>query len=201
MATLAENMFLGLKEIWAAFTFDLSILWILTPIFIIWIFLEVYFGLFKSEKLGWNNVLGNGISLMWIGVDAMRYIFSAARIGDFWLRFIIFGIMILYSMLVIYISFTRKLGEFLSYALGSTTPIYFLSFVAVLWSYGQLVIDRWVFLDLLSMFILLLVIFFIFRRLLPRSVLDMPEEQYVQQDQYAQAQPTQPVQAQEQPKV
>lgn len=201
MATLAENMFLGLKEIWAAFTFDLSILWILTPIFLIWIFLEVYFGMFKSEKLGWNNVLGNGISLMWIGVDAMRYIFSDARIGDFWLRFIIFGIMILYAMFVIYISFTRKLGEFLSYALGSTTPIYFLSFVAVLWSYGQLVIDRWVFLDLLSMFILLLVTFFIFRKLLPRSMLDMPEEQYTQQDQYAQEQPIQPVQTQEQPKI
>lgn len=200
MATIAENMLLGLKEIWAAFTFDLSILWILAPIFIIWIFLEVYFGMFKSERLGWNNVLGNGVSLMWIGVDAMRYIFSATRIGDFWPRFIIFGFMILYSIFLIYISFTRRLGEFLTYALGSTTPIYFLSFVAVLWSYGQLQIDRWVFLDLLSIFIILLIIFFIFRRLVPRSMLDMPEEQYAPQDQYAQGQPIQqPVQ--EQPKI
>ena len=199
MATLAANMFLGLKEIWAAFIFDLSILWILSPIFIIWIFLEVYFGMFKSEKLGWNNVLGNGISLMWIGVDAMRYIFSAARIGDFWLRFVIFGIMILYAFFIIYISFTRRLGEFLTYALGSTTPIYFLSFVAVLWSYGQLQIDKWVFLDLSAIFIFLLLVFFIFRRLVPQSVLDVPHEEYIPQDQYTQAQLQQP--PLEQPKI
>ena|SRR3989344_3598472 len=169
MATVYDNMLIGLKEIGDAFTFDLSILWILAPIFIIWIFLEIYFGMYKSEKLGWNNVLGNGVTLLWIGVDSMRYIFSAARIGDFWPRFVIFGIMISYAILLIYISFTRKFGERLTYSLGSTTPIYFLSSVAILWSYGQLQIDRWVFLDFSAIFVFLLIVFYIFRKLVPRS--------------------------------
>ncbi len=190
MATLADNMFLGLKEIWSAFTLDLSILWILAPIFIIWIFLEIYFGMFRSEKLGWNNVLGNGVTLLWIGVDAMRYIFSAARIGDFWPRFIIFGFMIIYSIFLIYISFTRKFGETLTYALGAITPIYFLSSVAVLWSYGQLQIDWWVSLDLVAILLILLIIFFIFRRLVPISRFELtgqpqypPYAQEIQQPQ------------------
>lgn len=186
MATVTQELLLGLKDIGNAFTHDLSILWLLAPIFIIWIFLEIYFGMFKSEKLGWNNALGNGVTLLWIGVDSMRYIFSAQRVGDFWLRFVVFGIMVLYSMMLIYLSLNRRLGETLTYALGSTTPIYFLSSVAVLWSYGLLKIDRWVFLDFTFIFILLLVVFYIFRRFIPQSQLDItnyepvspqPEEQ------------------------
>lgn len=193
MPTLAENMFFGLQEIWAAFTFDLSILWILAPIIIIWLFSEIYFGMFKSEKLGWNNVLGNGVTLLWIGVDAMRYIFSAERVGDFWPRFIIFGIMIIYSIFLIDISFTRKLGETISYALGSPTPIYYLSSVAVLWSYGQLQIDRWVFLDFVAAFILVLITVFIFRKLVPQSpkdITDMYPQAYPQQTAQQPSQPT-----------
>lgn len=188
MATVQQEMLLGLKDIGAAFTHDLSIFWVLAPIFIIWLFLEVYFGMFKSEKLGWNNALGNGVTLLWIGVDSMRYIFSAQRVGDFWPRFIIFSIMILYAVLLIYLSFNRRLGETMTYALGSTTPIYFLSSVAVLWSYGQLKIDRWVFLDFVIIFILLLVVFFIFRRLIPRSQLDVQDYQYADQVQQPNAQ-------------
>lgn len=181
MATVNQELLLGLKDIGNAFTHDLSILWLLAPIFIIWIFLEIYFGMFKSEKLGWNNTLGNGVTLLWIGVDSMRYIFSAQRVGDFWPRFIIFGIMVFYSIILIYISFNRRLGETLTYALGSTTPIYFLSSVAVLWSYGQLKIDRWVFLDFAFIFILLLVVFYVFRKFIPQSQLDITNYEPVSQ--------------------
>ncbi|MEK6921550.1 MAG: hypothetical protein AABX82_06710, partial [Nanoarchaeota archaeon] len=43
-----------------------NILWTILPLLGIAFFIELYFGRYKTEELGWNTAFGNTISLLWV---------------------------------------------------------------------------------------------------------------------------------------
>ena len=57
MAGIWTNILSGFKEIFSAPLRDISILWLLIPIILFWFVLEIYFGKYKGEKLGWYRWL------------------------------------------------------------------------------------------------------------------------------------------------
>ena len=74
--TVASEILEAFSAILASPFKELSVWWYLTPIFILWLVLEVYFGKYKKEKLGWNTSLGNGITLTWINIESIRFLFN-----------------------------------------------------------------------------------------------------------------------------
>ena len=76
MVEIWINILSGFKEIFSAPFKDTSIWWLLTPIILFWLILEVYFGMYKGEKLGWNTALGNGLNLFWIVVISLKALFT-----------------------------------------------------------------------------------------------------------------------------
>ena len=107
MAEIWANILIGFKEIFSAPFRDLSILWILVPIILFWFIMEVYFGRYKEEKLGWNSALGYGMSMFWIVIISLRTLL-ANNFEIFSLDKLLFLIFVAaYSVLIIYISFTH----------------------------------------------------------------------------------------------
>jgi|TARA_B100001971_G_C18187924_1_gene536795 hypothetical protein len=159
----------GFGAIGGSLVNDLSILWLLTPILFFWIVLEVYFSKYQSEKLGWNTALGNGMSIFWILIISMRELFSEGWSGLVWSRF--FGLMILfvYTGFIIYNSFAHKLPEKVSFIIASPTITYYLSAVAILWTFGGLVITGWVILDLLLIYGVVLILEVILKKYVQRE--------------------------------
>ena len=147
--TFIDGILSGLSEIGRAFIYDGSMWWVMAPVLCIWLILEVYFGQFKKEKLGWNTALANGISMLWIIVEAMRFIFSDPNIDIFWIRFFVLLLLLGYALFVVYISFEHIFSPKVTYALAAPTPIYFTSVMAVLWSHGHLQFTWWVLLDMI----------------------------------------------------
>ena len=148
-----------IKEILAGFwtiikspSNDWSVLWLLTPIILFWIVLEVYFDNHKKEALGWNTALGNGLSLFWVAISCVRFIFSQKfDIETFWRTFWIF-LIFAYSIFIIWISFKHKLKEKIAFILASPTPIYYLSGVIVVLAYGVLELNWIILLDLFILY-------------------------------------------------
>ncbi|MBW2978437.1 hypothetical protein KY331_06340 [Candidatus Woesearchaeota archaeon] len=165
---ILESMWLAFKEIISSSFKDLSIWWYLAPILILWIILEVYFGKYKKEKLGWNTSLANGITLTWINIEAMRFLFSTHP-KPFWTRFFIVLLIMFYGLFVIYISFTHKFSGKVTYSFAAPSPIYFLAAITTLWGHGVLDISFWVAVDLIVMFPLILAIFAILKKILPKA--------------------------------
>jgi hypothetical protein len=162
MAFLNE-MLLGFKDISLAPFRSLEALWILIPLFILWVVLEIYFAKFKTEKLGWNTALANGITLGWLTLQGMKGLFEA-KPDPFWFRFIANGAILIYATLIIYSSFTHKISEKWNFVIASPTPVYFLGVFSVMWGFGTLQINRYVLLDLLILFIVLNLLLLIFRK-------------------------------------
>ena len=155
----------GFKLIGQAFVKEPGLWWFLIPVFLLWIGMEIYFGQYKKERLGWNSILANGISFVWINIAAFRVLFiNDIKADNFTSRFIIILVFFLYSIFIIYIGFFHKLSLKTSSFFAGPTQIYFLSVVSILWGQGVLVINKWVFLDLIIVYIILSIFFWIIRR-------------------------------------
>ncbi|MDA1196834.1 MAG: hypothetical protein O2779_02630 [Nanoarchaeota archaeon] len=148
----------GFGAIGGSLVNDLSILWLLTPILFFWIVLEVYFGKYQSEKLGWNTALGNGMSIFWILIISLRELFSEGLRNVSWSRFMGLVVLCMYTILIIYNSFAHKFSEKVSFIMASPTITYYLSGVAILWTFGGLIISGWVILDLFLLYGVVLIL-------------------------------------------
>jgi len=173
---IAASMWEALKAILASPFKEWSLWWLLAPIFILWILMELYFGKFKKEKLGWNTSLANGISLSWIGVESMRFLFST-KPDPFWFRFIIISLIILYGIIVFFLAFSHKISGNITYLLASPTPVYYLSTITILWGHGSLIMTWWVLLDLLILYWVLLGLFILIKKFIPESQKEIEESQ------------------------
>jgi len=183
MATILENILTGFKEIFSAPLRDLSIFWLLIPIILFWIIMEVYFGRYKEEKLGWNSALGYGLSMFWIVIISFKTLFEN-NFDLFSIDKLLFVIAVAaYSVFIIFISFTHRLKEKIFFLFTSPTLVYFLFGIAVLLVNDLLDITLWVIIDLVILYILILIFETILKKLIPAapssvsgkdSELDMP---------------------------
>lgn len=169
MANIADNVLLGFKEIFSAPLKDTSIWWLLAPIILFWLVIEIYFGRHKKEKLGWNTALGNGLNMFWIVVISLKALFEQ-ELGLSSLDKLAFVILIaLYSAFIIFVSFTHKLKEKVFFLVSSPTAVYYLSAIAVLWIQDLLAINVWVAIDLLILYMIILVFESILKKLIPSA--------------------------------
>jgi len=145
---------------------DPSIMWYLGPVFLFWFILEIYFSKYKKEELGWNTSLGNGLSVFWVLIISMRYLFDKNMENFEWVKFIALIALMLYAIFVIINSFSHKLDSKISFLLASPTATYYLSGVAILWTYGKLDITRWVLIDLVIFYGFVLLIELILKKLI-----------------------------------
>lgn len=151
-------MVFAFYQIYSSLFIDITIWWVLAPVFILWIIMEIYLGEYKNETVGWNTALANGISLSWINISSMRALFNTVSISfNFRLIFLLF--VFFYGLFLFYISFTHHLTKEWAVRLAGPTLIYFLSIVSVLWGYDLLPVNFWVIFDLIIIF---LVVFFMF---------------------------------------
>ncbi len=170
-----DEMLSGFGDIFTAPFKSLEALWILIPLFIVWIVLEIYFARFKKEKLGWNTALANGITLGWLTLQGMKALFES-KPENFIFRLLANVIIILYAFMIIYGSFTHKISSKWNFLLASPTPVYFLGIFSVMWGFGTLEITPIVLLDLLILFIVLVILLAIFRKFVKPAQGDELEE-------------------------
>lgn len=167
MVNVWDNLLSGFSEIFSSPLKDLSIWWLLAPIILFWLVIEIYFGRHKKEKLGWNTALGNGLNMFWIVVISLKALFeqelSLASLDK--LVFVIF--IALYSIFIIFVSFTHKIKEGVFFLIASPTAIYYLSGIAILWIHNLLAINLWVVVDLVTLYIIILVFEAILKKLIP----------------------------------
>jgi len=169
MATITENLISGFGEIFSAPLEDLSILWLLTPIILFWLIIEIYFARHKTEKLGWNTALGNGLTMFWVVIISLKVLFTG-NLGLFSYDKLIFVIVIaIYSALIIFMSFTHDVKEKLFFLLASPTAVYYLSGIAVLWIHDLLTINVWVLIDLILLYLVILIFESILKKVIPAA--------------------------------
>lgn len=158
-----QDLLFAFQEILDAFAKDFSIWWVLTPIFLLWIFMELYFGEYKHEEFGFSSSLANGVSLLWISVTSLHIFFLDGPLVIS-LRFFLLFFFLCYGLFIIWAAFWHRFSEHVTGVIASPSIVYFFSTLSVLWSQRLLDITLSIGVALLFLFVLIFLTFFLIKR-------------------------------------
>lgn len=168
MPIILENLWQAFKLFGRAFVIEPSIWWVLAPIFVLWLALQIYFGAHEKEALGWNTALANGISLSWICIEAFRALFMTKPDDLVW-RAPLVGLIFVYGILILAGAFFHILPKKQIRRVCGPTTVYFLAILATLWGHSLLAISIWLLLDLFLLYIILRLFFLLMRKFVPEA--------------------------------
>lgn len=153
-----------------------DMLWIVAPLFIAFILMQLYFAYHVTEKLGWNTAFGNSIALIFVSVNLMRHLYLNFGI----LGITIFGSGLLKALIVIglfligliqmFLDFLHWFPEKLTFFLQSSLPVNLLAYVAIVVVYSDEVpIDRYTAMAGLAIFVILFAFTMLLKIMIPKS--------------------------------
>jgi len=151
-----------------------EMLWIVLPLIIALILMQLYFGRYRKEELGWNSAVGNSLALIFVSMDLLRRIYttsSSKAIFD-----VIFGNFkeVLVVFVIGLVSFWLLFGEFfhllpkkLVFLVSSSLPTTVVAYMGIVLIYTNVPLDSITLLAGFLLFIALVVLFFIIHLLEP----------------------------------
>ena len=151
-----------------------SLLWQIIPLLVLWFVLEIYFGRYRNERLGWNTALANGLSMFWIVLSSLQFVFSNQKDLDLnWSLFLSLFLILGYALSIVSVSFNHSLKSNWAFLIASLSPVYYFSIISLLIAHQIIVINLFSIIAIFILFIAILLFFFLFRFLIPKaSILD-----------------------------
>ncbi len=144
-----------------------DILWTILPLLGIAFSLELYFGRYKTEELGWNTAFGNTISLLWVTTALFRFMYETHGsvifrewnfAGNTPTMLLIYALG-LWSLLLAISNFFHILPKQISFFVSSTIPVNVSAVITTVLVIGQFQIDRVTLTAALILYITLAIIF------------------------------------------
>ncbi len=124
-----------------------SLLWVIAPLLITLILIQLYFGRYKNEELGWNTAFGNSISLLWVTTTLFRFIYEKNN-GSFSTSIvsnneeaILILILALWAITSIFLQFYHVLPRKIDFLIYSSIPVYVTSILFVILIIGDVALD------------------------------------------------------------
>ena len=149
LAYFSSGVFPILKEMSLLPITSPEILWTILPLLSTAFFLELYFGRYKTEELGWNSAFGNCISLIWVTTALVRFMYDLY--GNLIFAFIwtshtpeliLIFILGFWSLTLAIFNFFHILPKWLSFFLSSTIPVNVSALLATVLIFGRFPMNR-----------------------------------------------------------
>ncbi len=155
-----------------------NLLWIITPLLITLVLIQLYFGRYKNEELGWNTAFGNSVSLLWVTSTLFRFIYEKSNgdlLNTFLLnkeRVILISILAIWAIISIILQFFHVLPKKIDFLIYSSIPVYVTSILLVILIIGNVPLDLATLYSSVSILLFFSVLFFLIRHHIkaPRAV-------------------------------
>lgn len=147
-----------------------EMIWILAPLILTLLLMELYFSRYENEQLGWNTAFGNSLVLIFISASLIRHLYinglltynlEPYKIGT------TFAVLIVGFILTI-LDYSHALPKKIAFGLSSRLPINFLAYAAILIVYGNLPIDFITAIGFIVVLLLLSVVLRIIHDMVPK---------------------------------
>ncbi len=156
-----------------------EVLWIIAPLIFALIMLQMYFGKYKTEPLGWNTAFGNTISLMWVTVMMVRYAQTNYGLGAMVANPSLRGysvIILILGMITItlaFINFHHLLPKKFAFIISSSLPVNGIAYFTVVIVMGGIVLDTITLMAVIVLFLFLAALFYFYRKIItpPKSAI------------------------------
>lgn len=149
--------------------FQKSLLWIILPLFITLILIQVYFGRYKNEELGWNTAFSNSVSLLWVTTTLFRFIYEGSQESLLNMvllnkeKIILISILAFWAIISIFLQFYHILPKKIDFLIYSSIPVYVTSILFVILIIGNIVLNLNTLYASLFIFFIISFLFFLLR--------------------------------------
>lgn len=162
-----------------------DMLWVVFPLLLTMLAMELYFGTYSSEELGWNTATANSLFLVLISFDLFRELFRGGSLAWEWVMenpalFAIAGSLLILGILMFILNFKHALPRKLAFRISSVLPVNLFAYLATVFVYsnlsltlgsnGAIPLDGVTALASLLLFLSLVVLFGLIHLILPHSV-------------------------------
>ena len=158
-----------------------DMLWILLPLLATLFLIELYFGRYRKETLGWTSAVGNSLVLFFVAVNLFSYLYRSNllisvslidpnMISIAVIKSIITFFILLESILLIVLNFFHLMPKNLAFGISSALMINFIGVIAIIHVYSEtLPFDIIALLASLVIFIGLAVVFKGLQLMMPKA--------------------------------
>ncbi len=165
-----------------------DMLWILLPLLIALFLMELYFGRYKEEELGWNSAVSNSIVLFFVGMNLCSYLFSKNMLVGLTTvspeliqvasekTFIAF-IVILESIFLLVLNFFHLVSKRFAFGISSSLIMNYIGVIGIILVYSNIPIDATIIPAILFLFIVAVLFFWIIQSLESKAEKESEEEE------------------------
>ena len=167
---ILEDIFVRVLQIVLVPTDVLDVLWIIAPLLFGLLMIQMYFGKYKTEQLGWNTAYSNSISLMWVTFLLVRFMDSTYGLEIAWNTPGLYGQLLLIIFLAVltlalaYFNYQHILPKTIAFFLSSAIPTSILAYLSVVIVMGRIPVDVITIISGLILFFIVDIIFRVYRK-------------------------------------
>jgi len=113
-----------------------DMLWVALPMLLATLVMELYFGVYADEELGWNSAVGNAIFLVLVSLNLFRELLWTTGISADYVMaqlplYLIAGALMLLSLSMLVLNFRHALPRHVAFSISSWLPVNLLAYLAV----------------------------------------------------------------------
>lgn len=165
-----------------------QMLWILLPLLVALFLIELYFGRYKEEELGWNSAVSNSIVLFFVGMNLCYFLYTqnmlvgltsvAPEVLEVASKktFIAF-IIILESIFLIILNFFHLVSKRFAFGVSSALIMNYIGLISIILVYSDISLDLLIIPASLFLFIVMVLFFWVLQVLEPKAEEEEEEEE------------------------
>jgi len=124
-----------------------EVLWTVAPLIFALVMIQMYFGKYKTEQLGWNTAYGNTISLMWVTAILLKYLSDTQGLIYAWNTMELRGYLImivalgLFTLILAILNFEHLIPKKLAFLISSSLPTNIGAYFIIVIVLGRVTLD------------------------------------------------------------
>ncbi|MBU2497085.1 MAG: hypothetical protein KJ767_03445 [Nanoarchaeota archaeon] len=162
-----------------------EMLFILTPLIIVLLVIELYFGRYKYEKLGWNTAVGNSLALVFVGMNLLNFLYVNGDIFGRDAKTLLAFIVCIEALFLLFVNFFHIFPREAAFGISSPLILNFIGIASIIMVYSDIPFDYITLIAFIIIFLIIAIVLSILQSLeapaipkvrVGREKLPVPEE-------------------------
>jgi len=153
-----------------------EVIWIILPLILAVLFMELYFGRYKLEDIGWNTAFNNSLILIFVSVNLVKHLYDMDILLSLHPKTVLTIALIIIGIFMSLFNYFHILPKKFAFLFSSTLPINITNFMVVLIVYSSFPLDILTFIAALLYALIIYAFVRVIWFLIPESFEDEEEE-------------------------
>ncbi len=118
-----------------------EMLFILVPLIVVLFVIELYFGRYKYEKLGWNTAVGNSLALLFVSMNLLDYLYSNGLFFTEHPKMILAFVVCIESLFLLFVNFFHIFPREAAFGISSPLILNYIGAASIIMVYSNIPFD------------------------------------------------------------